>query len=823
MANTAPIDIIYRAKLKLLAEQTVTGITATLFTSIPLVLMLWNVADHNALLKWIACVVALCALRYAHIYYYFKRTPDSVIHCKTWRLLFYSSFGLSGLTWGLSIVLLAPIDNIAFLGANILWVCAILAGAIGSYSFLKRVFVTFSLAACVPSIIYLFSINESIYNSMAIGVSVACAYMILSSKNLNKIIDTNIRNTVNEANKSKRISKQKNILNSIAQAAEYLLEDSWENSTHEFLKKLGTSINVSRIQIFENTLHHEGGQFIPTARFHWHSPSAPHHNIVNNVATYEELQLSRWKERLSKGDSIYGDIDSFPENESEFLNALDIRSLFILPIFVGKEWWGFISFDECKYKRIWYEEEIDALKTATAVIGAAIKRTWDEDRLSYHASHDSLTKLHNRRAFEVEFKRLIQICQRDLLSHVLCYIDLDKFKIINDTCGHNAGDQLLCQLADIMKNSIRKGDFLARIGGDEFAILLQNISTDEAKKAILTLQKSIDHFTFNYNDNTFRVGASIGIVPVNTKCTDPDKILQAADNACRAVKQSNTKKIRVYNVDDSAISDQRTNSQSYIHINRALENDEFTLLFQPICRTREVNNKWKFFEVLIRMNGENDTLISPNRFLPTAERYNLIHKIDRWVFKASIKKLSTHKNLFNHVDSLSINISAATLCEPTFRNFVTSIFKEYDVPAEKICFEITETAAVSNLLEANHFIECLRDLGCRFSLDDFGTGFSSFDNLKNLPVDYVKIDGSFIRDINSNPIDYEMVSSLHRIANLMKIETVAEFVENQEILDTLDDIGITYVQGYEISRPLHMHELLDPNYRNIGLDNTFVA
>ncbi len=823
MADTAPIDLVFRTKLKLLAEQTVTGITATLFTSFPLVLMLWNVSDQKTLLTWLACVVILCILRYMHMYYYYKRTPDSVIHCKTWRFLFYTSFTLSGLIWGLSIVLLAPTENIAFFGANILWVCAILAGAIGSYSFLKRVFISFSVAACLPSIVYLFTIGENIFTSMAIGVSVACGYMILSSRNLNKVIDTNIRNTVNELNKSKKISKQKNILNTIAEAAEFLLEDSWENSTHDFLKKLGTSINVSRIQIFENTFNYEIDHHVPTARFHWYSDSSPHYNIADNLATYEKLKLSRWEDKLSKGESIHGDIDSFPDNERLFLQSINIQSLFILPIFVGNKWWGFISFDECNKSRIWDEEEVDALKTAAAVIGAAIKRTWDENKLSYNASHDSLTNLHNRRAFEVELKRLIQISERDRLAHVLCYIDLDRFKIINDTCGHNAGDQLLCQISGLMKKSLRKDDFLARIGGDEFAILLQNISIDEAKNAILTLQKSIDKFTFHYNDNTFRVGASIGIVPVNAKCTDPDKILQAADNACRAVKQSNTNQIRVYNIDDSAISNQRTNSQSYIHINRALDKDEFTLLFQPICKTNSVNEKWKNFEVLIRMNGENDSLITPNRFLPTAERFNLIQKIDRWVFKASIKKLSAHSDLYNHVDSLSINISGATLCEPTFRNYVTSIFKEYKVPADKICFEITETAAVSNLIEANNFIDCLRNLGCKFSLDDFGTGFSSFDNLKNLPVDYVKIDGSFIREINTNPIDYEMVSSLHRIAKLMGIETVAEFVENQEILDTLDDIGITYVQGYEISRPLHLHELLDPHYRNIELNNTFVA
>ena len=310
---------------------------------------------------------------------------------------------------------------------------------------------------------------------------------------------------------------------------------------------------------------------------------------------------------------------------------------------------------------------------------------------------------------------------------------------------------------------------------------------------------------------------------MNYKCAEADKILHAADNACRAVKQSNTSQIRIYNIDDTAINHERSNSQSYVHISKALDNDEFTLLFQPITKSISAEDKWKHFEVLIRMNSENNSLITPNRFLPTAERYNLINKIDRWVFKACIKKLDENKALFNHVNMLSINISGATLCEPTFRKYAISIFEKHNVPADKICFEITETVAVSNVIEANNFIDALRNLGCKFALDDFGTGFSSFDHLKNLPVDYVKIDGSFIKEINSNPVDYEMVSALHKISKLMNIETIAEFVENQEVLDTLNEIGITYAQGYAISKPLQLHELLDPNHRIIDLDNQNVA
>ena len=822
MEPLSKIDPVFTKKLKLLADQTFFGITATLLTSIPLVLILWAVSDQSKLLKWLACVVVLCCLRYVHMFYY-KSSPNKAVHCKTWRLLFYLSFTLSGLLWGLSIVLLAPIDNLVYLGTNILWVFSIIAGAIGSYSFLNRVFILFTASACIPSIIYLLTFNQYMQSSIAAGITVACSYMILSSKKLNTIIDSNIRSTIDEIHKSRKLSIQRNILNSIAEAAEFLLEDSWENSTHEFLQKLGTSINVSRIQIFENTYDKSSDSNTPNSRFHWFSESAPVYDESKLKITYGQLGLKRWENKLSSGESIYGNAEAFPENEKLFLQSIGIRSLFIIPIFVGSKWWGFISFDECKNDREWNEEEIDALKTAAAVIGAAIKRTWAENKLSYNASHDSLTKLHNRRAFELELGKLIDISQNNLVEHVLCYIDLDRFKVINDTCGHHAGDQLLCQISEVMKKSVRKNDFLARIGGDEFSILFQNISIEDAKNAIQTIQNSIEKFSFHWEGNSFRIGASIGIVPINYKCSDPDKITQAADNACRAVKQSNTNQIRIYNIDDTEISHARSTSHSYVHINKALENNEFTLLFQPIIRTTSINEKWSHFEVLIRMNSANNSLITPNRFLPTAERYNLISKIDRWVFKACIKKLNDHKTLYNHVNTLSINISGATLCEPTFREYVISIFDTFNVPAEKICFEITETAAVSNLIEANNFIDALRSLGCKFALDDFGTGFTSFDNLKNLPVDYVKIDGSFIKDINTNPIDYEMVYALHKISTLMKIETIAEFVENQQILDTLNQIGITYAQGYGISKPLQLHELLDPNHRNIDLSKKIVV
>ncbi len=479
---------------------------------------------------------------------------------------------------------------------------------------------------------------------------------------------------------------------------------------------------------------------------------------------------------------------------------------------MGTDWWGFISFDECRSNRDWKTEEINVIKTSATIIGAAIKRTWDENKLSYLANHDSLTGLNNRRAFEIHLDKLIQTCEETSEAHVLCYIDLDRFKVINDTCGHNAGDHLLRQLGNVMKQSVRNFDMVSRLGGDEFAILLENISIDDAKRVVDKLQLSIEKHSFHWNEGVFRVGASFGLVAIDSSNQNADKILQTADNACRAVKQSNSSQIRIYNVDDIEMPFERSASQSYVRINHALENDDFTILFQPISKINELQEKWTHYEVLIRMLNDNNSLITPNRFLPAAERYNLINKIDQWVFKTCIKKLEENIQLLNNVNTLSVNISGASLCEPSYLKYVNSIFDQYEVAPEKICFEITETVAVSNLSEANNFISRLRDLGCKFALDDFGTGFSSFENLKYLTVDYVKIDGIFIRDLQTNKIDYEMVHSLHKIAKLMNIETIAEYVESDETLSTLKEIGVDYVQGYAISKPLTLDQVLNANF-----------
>ncbi len=802
------------AKLKLLIQQTTSGIAATTLATLPLLLLLWGISPAHRLITWFTAVVLVSGIRFLHILYY-KKYPDIALNSFTWLALLYIGLATSGLLWGFSVLYLVPLDNLVYMGVNTLWVCAIVAGAIGLYSVLKIAYFSFSASAMLPIILY-FSFYSEAHRDIALGLSLFLLYMLGSVFKLNRIISKNFISVITEQDKNKEINKQKNILRVIADTSERLLEDSWELAIPELLDNLGNAIDVSRIQIFENSQDENLKYNTTHSRFRWSSSSAPEYEYDTLSISYRQLNLQRWESSLAAGNVVFGSIDAFPKDEQKILASINIQSLIAVPIFVGSEWWGFICFDECRRNRDWKSEEVDVLKTVAAIIGAAIKRTWTEDRLTYHASHDSLTNLKNRRAFEIHLDKIVKSCEETRGAHVLCYIDLDRFKVINDTCGHNAGDNLLRQIGNVMRQAVRKDDYVARLGGDEFAILLENISIDEAKQVADKIQTNIEKFSFRWNDSVFKVGASLGLVAIDAKTSNVDKILQTADNACRAVKRSNTSQIRIYSLDDTEMNHQRSDSRSYVHINHALENDEFTLLFQPIT-TPKNTKEWDHYEILIRMFNENNSLITPNRFLPTAERYNLINKIDRWVFKACIKKLSEHSELYEKIKMLSINISAATLCEPQFLKFVISEFENCAVPAEKICFEVTETVAVSNLPEANNFITRLRKLGCKFALDDFGTGFSSFEILKHLPVDFVKIDGIFIREIDTNPIDYEMVYSLHKIAKLMRIQTIAEYVESEEILHTLEDIGIDYVQGYAISSPMTLNEVLnrDPSQSDI--------
>ena len=421
-------------------------------------------------------------------------------------------------------------------------------------------------------------------------------------------------------------------------------------------------------------------------------------------------------------------------------------------------------------------------------------------RLSYHASHDILTGLVNRAEFENRVERALKSARARETSYALLYLDLDQFKIVNDSCGHSASDALLGQLGTLLKSKIRWRDTLARLGGDEFGVLLESCSLDEAMNTAETLRMAIGEYKFVWEERTFRLGVSIGVVPITADNEDVAALLTAADSACAAAKEAGRNRIHSFQENDIDLMRRRREMQWAARINNALEENRFELFRQTI-QPLQVEEDGAHYEILLRMRDENGGIISPGLFIEAAERYGITPSIDRWVIRSAFRWLVSEADERERLSLCSINLSGQSLGDEKFLPFVVDQFQMSGIDATKICFEITETAAIASYSQANRFINALKELGCMFALDDFGTGLSSFGYLKHFPVDFLKIDGSFVKEILHDPIDREMVRSINEIGHLTGKRTIAEFAENEEIITMLRGMGIDYAQGYGVSEP----------------------
>jgi diguanylate cyclase (GGDEF)-like protein/PAS domain S-box-containing protein len=421
-------------------------------------------------------------------------------------------------------------------------------------------------------------------------------------------------------------------------------------------------------------------------------------------------------------------------------------------------------------------------------------------RLSYHASHDILTGLVNRREFENRLERALKSAKARETSYAVCYLDLDQFKIVNDTCGHSAGDALLGQLGALLKSKIRWRDTLARLGGDEFGVLLESCSLEEAMQTAESLRSAISEYKFMWDERSFRLGVSIGVVPITADSEDVAALLSAADSACAAAKEAGRNRIHSFQENDIDLMRRRREMQWAARINNALEENRFELYRQTI-QPLQVEEQGAHYEILLRMRDENGGIISPGLFIEAAERYGITPGIDRWVIRSAFRWLVSEADERERLAMCSINLSGQSLGDEKFLPFVIDQFQMSGLDATKICFEITETAAIASYSKANRFINALKELGCKFALDDFGTGLSSFGYLKHFPVDFLKIDGSFVKEILHDPIDREMVRSINEIGHLTGKKTIAEFAENEEIITMLRGMGVDYAQGYGVSEP----------------------
>ncbi|MEQ9058136.1 MAG: EAL domain-containing protein [Gammaproteobacteria bacterium] len=430
--------------------------------------------------------------------------------------------------------------------------------------------------------------------------------------------------------------------------------------------------------------------------------------------------------------------------------------------------------------------------------------------LTYQAQHDDLTRLANRKALELRLAQVVDSARSEHTEHALAVLDIDQFKLVNDSCGHDAGDELLRQVAGLLKTAVRKRDTLARIGGDKFAILIEDSDAHDAEQAVEHVRSVIEDTVFEVQGHSFRLSASVGVVPIDDTCENANGALSMADTACYAAKESGRNRVHTFQPDNVPVVTRHGEMRWATRLNRALHEDRFELHGQPI-EPLDPGLDGPHLEILVRMRGEDGTLILPGEFLPAAERYGLADKLDRWVIGRVFDWLEARPPAAGAIGMCSINLSGQSIGKREILDLVLARLARGLVSPEHICFEITETSAVADLVQANRFIHRLKDHGCRFALDDFGSGFSSLSYLKQLPVDFLKIDGAFVRDMVSDSIDLAMVRSINDIGHVMGKRTIAEFVENVPTLDLLRAIGVDYVQGYHVGRPAPLEPRSDDN------------
>jgi len=422
-------------------------------------------------------------------------------------------------------------------------------------------------------------------------------------------------------------------------------------------------------------------------------------------------------------------------------------------------------------------------------------------QMSYQATHDALTGLVNRRDFERRLDEAAESARRGEASHMLCYLDLDRFKIVNDSSGHLAGDSLLREVAKLLREAVRDSDTVARLGGDEFGMLLVGCPLEKARQIADDVCRSIAAYRFAWHDRVFNVGVSIGLIEIGREAGTVEQLLAAADSACYTAKKEGAGRVAVYSARDEALARSSGEIEWLQKLQTALKEERFALYYQPIVSAYGADTVGPSMEVLLRMLDENGAEIAPLEFVAAAERYRLMASVDRWVVQTTLGALSRNAFQLAPDRSVAINISGQTLGDPLFLEFVVDCLDHTGVDPDQVCFEITESAVIGNMDSARRFVGVLHGMGCKFTIDDFGSGVASFSSLKNLPLDYLKLDGSFMRNLAKDSVSQTMVTAMIKLARTLNFKIIAEQVEDSAALDVARKMGVDFVQGFVIARP----------------------
>ncbi len=784
-------DRLLLGKVQLLIRHSPVGIGAALLVALLEAAMLWGIADRDLLVLWISGIVVATVVRLALVTAYWY-SPPAEDRARQWAWWICLGNLTSGLIWGCSILMFDPNWPLPQQLVLILALVGLTAGAISAYAVVYPAFLSIHLPALLPAVAWLLFQAGSAYQMLGVILLIYTAGLVVIGHTHYRAIQRSLQLALDKEQLARKLTATNSSLKSEVRQKQQAMDE--------------LSQEKERAQV---TLHSIGDGVITTNQ----------RDQVLYMNTVAE-QLTGWTTDEAQGrplalvfqldqDGVDGDMPEERRSHSSggLRNVLGSRIL-------------------CRRDDVRFYVKIsrspirgsDGNAYGSVIVFHDVTEQQEmAERLSYQASHDVLTGLINRREFENFVEYALHSARKNDIRHCVCYADLDQFKIVNDTCGHVAGDELLRRLASGLPSLLRETDVFARLGGDEFGVLLEDCSLEDATEFCERLRKYVKEHRFMWDGKVFEIGVSIGVIEITSGCESVASILSAADIACYAAKDMGRNQVHVYQRADSESGRRHSEIELVSEITRAIEEDRLTLFFQDIVAINDEEGFQLHGEVLVRMYDEHGELMQPGLFLPAAERYNLMQAIDLWVIRNTFSWWSKQCADCGREQPglISINLSGSSIGSESFQDKVVALAEEYHVVAGTICFEITETAAISNFESATRFIKRLRATGVRFALDDFGSGLSSFAYLKNLPVDYLKIDGSFVRDIADDPVDREMVRAIHQLGRVMGIETIAEFVEDERILQHLVQIGVDYAQGYGVARPRPISEVRVPSGRQV--------
>ena len=551
------------------------------------------------------------------------------------------------------------------------------------------------------------------------------------------------------------------------------------------------------------------------------------HNMALQAAQVGIWSWDLMSNRIAWDDtmhSLFGiETGSFSGKQREFLN-------YMLPedreeqLEIGKIYYQDGGKFDTKFRIIRPDGETrviinrgEATKNDQDIVTSVVGVCWDvtenfalSAKIEHQTLHDPLTGLLNRFEMQQRLDNLLNSLGIEPSENTFCYFDIDRFKVVNDTCGHEAGDELLRQVSEHLKPYITGKDTFARMGSDEFAIIMTNCSDDEARKVADTLLQAVQNFHFEWTGTVFDINLSMALVPISAE-KSVSEILGTADVALSAAKDGGRGRIHEYRPHDSTVIRRHDEMHWVLQLEDALRSDRFQLNFQPIMPLHDGNDYGLHYEVLLRVIDESGKIISPHELLKAAEQFDMATRVDNWVVNAVFDWLEKHPGHLEQLSLCSINLSGASIGDPNFLIFLKEKLRSSKIPMEKIGFEVTENAAIKNMLKARDFIDTIKKYGCKFALDDFGSGHSSFAYLKDLPVDILKIDGVFVKGIHLEPVNYAMVKAINDVGQVMNMKTIAEYVENEEICNSLKEIGVDYGQGYYFGKSENLEEVIVVN------------